>query len=402
MKVLLIPSSYPPVLGGLQTVAQTLAQSLLARGYEVKVITNKHPRSLAATEVVEGIEVIRWHFLTPKLQFLANGRLNLFLAALFYFPLTLARLLLLLRRERPDVVNLHFVGAPALFVLIARWFLRFRLIVSTHGDDVEGLWLRGYLDRWVFRNLLRRGDAITACSKDLMTRVNNVDGEVSKKSYVIHNGVNTELFKSRACYEHPRPYVFSYGRLISKKGFDMLVTAFAQVAKINPDVDLIVAGVGEAAEELEKLARDLGIRERVHFVGRANAEQVVALLNGCLFLVVPSRVEPFGIVALEGMAAGKAVLATRVGGLPEFLDLSNNKLVEPSSEDLASGIQEWLASPEDVVARGLHNRALAIRYDWKQAVDQYLSLYQLVAADAPPSEPESLFESGAKTKARVA
>jgi glycosyltransferase involved in cell wall biosynthesis len=137
---------------------------------------------------------------------------------------------------------------------------------------------------------------------------------------------------------------------------------------------------------LEILVRDLGIRERVHFVGRANAEQVVALLNGCLFLVVPSRVEPFGIVALEGMAAGKAVLATRVGGLPEFLDLSNNKLVEPSYEDLASGIQQWLASAEDVVTRGLRNRALAIRYDWKHAVDQYLSLYQSIAAEAAPSE----------------
>src|SRR5260370_6593269 len=148
MKVLLIVSSYAPNTGGLQTVTRQLACELLKQGHHANVVTNRYPRTLAAREVLDGVQVVRWHFLTPRLQQLLNLRFDLFLAGLVNFPLTLARLILLFRRERPDVVNLHFVGAPALFVLLARWFAAFRLVVSMHGDDVEGLSNRGRFDRW--------------------------------------------------------------------------------------------------------------------------------------------------------------------------------------------------------------------------------------------------------------
>src|SRR5215510_10728906 len=135
MKILLIVSSYAPNTGGLQTVTRQLARELDARGHDIKVITNRYPRTLAASELIDGVQVIRWHFLAPQLRFLRSGRVDLFLAGCFYFPVTLMRLVLLLHRERPDVVNFHFIGAPALFVLLARWFRRLRLVVSLHGDD---------------------------------------------------------------------------------------------------------------------------------------------------------------------------------------------------------------------------------------------------------------------------
>ena len=163
MRVLLIPSSYFPVSGGLQTVTRALAQSLKARGNDVSVITNKFPRQLAAHENIDGISITRWHFLIPRFEQLLRLRLDLFLAGVFLFPLTLARLTSRLRREQPDVVNVHFLGAAGFFVLLARAFANFRLVVSLHGDDVEG-WSRGRrFDRWVFRALLRRASAVTAC-----------------------------------------------------------------------------------------------------------------------------------------------------------------------------------------------------------------------------------------------
>ena len=93
MKVLLITSSYPPVLGGLQTVTHTLAQHLLHQGHEVQVVTNRYPRQLAAGETLDGVPVQRWHFLSPRLEDLKQGRADLFLASWYYQPATRRRLL---------------------------------------------------------------------------------------------------------------------------------------------------------------------------------------------------------------------------------------------------------------------------------------------------------------------
>lgn len=88
-----------------------------------------------------------------------------------------------------------------------------------------------------------------------------------------------------------------------------------------------MAGDGELQQALRAQAAQLGVHDRVYFLGRATPEQVVQLLNGAQFVVLPSRSEPFGIAAVEAMAAGKAVLATRVGGFPEVLPVPPNQLV---------------------------------------------------------------------------
>src|SRR5262245_14940853 len=97
MKVLLLPSSYVPVLGGLQTVAHELARQLLAQGHEVRVVTNRYPRRLPASETVDGVPVERWSFLRPAWGQLRHGRPDLFLASLYYYPTVRTRLARLLR-----------------------------------------------------------------------------------------------------------------------------------------------------------------------------------------------------------------------------------------------------------------------------------------------------------------
>src|SRR5207249_704317 len=112
-----------------------------------------------------------------------------------------------------------------------------------------------------------------------------------------------------------------------QKGFDMLLEAFAGLAD-RYEVDLVLAGEGEDREVLSALIEKFQLKERVVLYGRASSEEVVALLNGCEFCAVPSRFEPFGITALEAIAAGKPVLAMRVGGIPEFLKGPGHLLVE--------------------------------------------------------------------------
>lgn len=378
------------MLGGLQVVVHTLARHLLRQHHQVRVITNRYPRSLPAREVIEDVTVERRLFLRPRKRDLTNWRPDLFLSSLYFYPATLMYLLRAMRELRPDVVNVHFPDAQMPFVLALRHLFKFRLVVSLHGHDIER-WsafgeaenkkMRANTGARLLRTFLNEADAVTACSSNLLSKAQRLEPGIARKGHVVHNGLDLELFNSTARYSYPRPYILSYGRLTSKKGFDLLISAFAQVAAVHPEVDLILAGDGEDEILLKRLVHEAKLDDRVHFFGRAQPGQIVELLNGCLFLVVPSRNEPFGIVALEGMAAGKPVLATRVGGLPEFLEESINQLVEPSVDGLTSGLKDWLARREELSALGMGNRRLAAKFTWARTVEQYLRVY-----DGPEAE----------------
>jgi glycosyltransferase involved in cell wall biosynthesis len=390
MRILLISSSYPPVLGGLQTVAHTLAQHLTRRGNTVQVVTNHYPRSLPAYQVLDGVPVHRWLFLIPEASFIQRRRWDLLLASLYFYPSTLLRLAQLMRTFRPAVVNVHFPDTQAPFVLWLRRYFNFRLVVSLHGHEVlkwfetsathtDSYALSGDVKQQPhFRSLvstLQRADAVTACSSYLLQRAAALEPSVAEKGQVIHNGIDLERFEDRTSYSHPRPYILAYGRQMHHKGFDMLLEAFARIRAKHPHVGLILAGEGEAGPTLQALAQQLGIAKQVHFLGRVTPTGVVRLLNGCLLLAVPSRREPFGIVALEGLAAGKPVLASRVGGIAEFLDGSSNQLVEPTIDGLAVGLARWLDHTDELQALAEENRSLAARYTWPRVVDRYVNSY---------------------------
>jgi glycosyltransferase involved in cell wall biosynthesis len=371
MKVLLVVSSYAPNVGGLQSVTRQLAKELVARGHEVAVITNRYPRTLAAREVLDGVQVIRWHFLAPQLRFLLSLRFDLWLAGFLHFPLTLGRLVSHLRRERPDVVNLHFVGAPALFLLLAHWLTRFRLVVSMHGDDVEGLSRRGWFDRWVFRSLMRRADTITACSRYLLAEAIEFESSIGPKGRVVHNGMEA-LSEMGKCTSIGG--VVAAGRMFPKKGFDVLLQAQAQ-GESKGQLSLI--GDGPEREGLGRLARSLGLNGEVRFRGQQDRARVLEEMAAADLVVIPSRQEPFGMVALEAMALGKPVVASRVGGLPEVLQGADALLVEPGDPTaLAAAIetvhQRLLSDPEF----GARNRELAARFSTKRMTDGYLEAYR--------------------------
>ena len=370
MKVLLIAASYTPVRGGLQTIAQTLARSLKAQGHDVRVLTNKYPRTLARAEVIDEVPVQRWHFLIPELRHLLNTRLDLFVAGLVFLPLNLARLILLLRHERPQVVNLHFVGAPALFVLIAKELLGCRLIVSLHGDDVEGLSRRSYFERSVFRALLRKAEVVTACSRYLLGEAIKFEPAARQKGRTVQNGIDPfpmPVIKGEASG------VIAAGRLFPQKGFDVFLRAHA--ATVNkPHLTLI--GDGPERKSLEHLARSLGLNGEIRFRGQQDRENVVAEMAGAELVVIPSRRESFGLVALEAMALGKPVVASRVGGLPEILEGADALLVEPDEPaKLAIAIDAALEKVRGDSGFGLRNREWVAHFSTRRMVDGYLKAY---------------------------
>jgi glycosyltransferase involved in cell wall biosynthesis len=398
---------------------ETLARSLKERGQEVRVITNKHPRTLAARELLDGVSVVRWHFLTPRVQQLFSLRPDLFLAGLLYLPLTLARLMILLRLERPDVINLHFVGAPALFVLLARWFVPFRLVVSVHGDDVEGLPQRERFDRWIFRGLLLRADAVTACSRHLLELALAIEPGVKEKARLIHNGIDKPSTQQAAinrgerrelhqgaprrvsslasaetsapsaahlpihdAFEPPADLaaqpratvVLAAGRMVPKKGFDVLLRARAASSQ---NWQLALIGDGPECGNLKLLVSALRLSGYVRFEGDQPRARVLEEIASADLLVIPSRQEPFGLVALEAMTLGKPVVATSVGGLPEVLHGADALLVDADDPgQLAKAIEDALQRAKCDPGFGGRNRECAGRFSTQRMVDKYLESYR--------------------------
>ena len=398
MRILLFPSSYAPVIGGLQTVVQMLARSFKEQGHEVHVVTNRYPVALPARETVDGVTVDRLLFLAPDFDYLRRGRLDLFGASFFYGPQGYSRLKKVMRDFRPDVVNVHFPDHQIPFVLKLRREFDFGLVVSLHGHDVERA-VNGHAiagtdaskrTTRALRNLraiLKEADAVTACSRDLLNKANQVEAIIAGKSRVIHNGIDPARFLEEEPYLHPRPYVLALGRLTRTKGFDLLVEALAQHESASKP-DLIIAGAGEEHEALSGRVERLGLSRNIHFFGQASPHEVVKLLNGCLCVVVPSRSESFGIAALEAIAAGKPVLATKIGGLEEFLnELSESQtangsrstsqshghpsvvLVEPTVDGIARGLKQMFELTNGAKIRNGYR--LPDKYTWPHVARSY-------------------------------
>lgn len=383
MRILLWPSSYVPVLGGLQEVCRQLAQHLIAENHQVLVLTQRYPRSLPSHEEIDNVSVRRLLFLKPKLTYLFRGRMDLFLASLYYCPDSRGKADRMIREFQPDIVNVHFPDNQIYFASKLKDKQGFRLIVSLHGDDTER-WFKpgseikreeGPSKEWV--RILKRADAVTACSQYLAQKILALMPSLKNKIHAIHNGVDAGMFKA---VDSNSPfsfrYLFAYGRMVHKKGFDLLLEAFSEVSSDFPEIHLVLAGEGEGKSRLEKLVNLKGMGSRIHFAGRLTDKDVARLLKHCEFVVIPSRYEPFGIVGLEAMAAGKAVVFTNTGGLSEFLDPVNNICVRATKEDIAEGIRRMMRLGPGRDEIGSKNKMTVANYSWQRTCQKYIDIYK--------------------------
>ena len=178
--------------------------------------------------------------------------------------------------------------------------------------------------------------------------------------------------------------VISVGRLDPIKGHGTLIDAFAQVLLHRPETRLLLAGDGELKEAYERRAKELKIHRRVHFLGWR--EDVSDLLEAVDLFVLPSLNEGMGRAAVEAMAAGLAVVATKVGGLPLIVDEGKTGLlVAPEDAGaLAATIVHVLSSPGMRRAMGEAGRRKAAAFSDDAMVEKIESLYRRILTSSPP------------------
>jgi len=266
------------------------------------------------------------------------------------------------------------------------------LVVTLQGEtlmDDSDIFETSQSLRAALRAGLRTATAVTGCSQYTLDDAEARFGLPAGRGTVIFNGVAAATDDPPAPVDLPAPlgtvpYVLALGRVVDKKGFDLLLAGYAAMDPADRTADLVIAGTGNALERLEAMAEESGLGERVHFVGRLSREQVSAAMAGADLFVMPSRLEPFGIVVLEAWRAATAVLATDHGGPPEFVrDGEDGLLVDPFDTVAVA------AALGRVLSDGTLRRSLATagharveEFSWPAIAATYRSLYRSVTTTA--------------------
>jgi glycogen(starch) synthase len=197
--------------------------------------------------------------------------------------------------------------------------------------------------------------------------------------------------------------VLALGRVVEKKGFDLLLGAYAAIEPgQRTAADVVIGGQGEALAGLRHQASELGIADQVHFVGRLSREQVAEAMAGASMFVMPSRLEPFGIVILEAWRAGTPVVATSRGGPPEFVhDGHDGLLVDPfDTAGFAAALESLLTDTERRERIGRAGQARVQEFGWASIAGQYRQVYATVVGDkVTPSPANRAAAKSAATKA---
>ena len=172
---------------------------------------------------------------------------------------------------------------------------------------------------------------------------------------VIPNGVDLDQFHPSDTPTSPYQILF-VGRLVPSKGVDVVIRAFGAVLRRLPEARLMIAGDGDQRLYLERLARFLGLRQRVSFLGWKSPAELARLYRASAVTSVPSLYEPFGLVALEAMACGRPVVVSRVGGLAEIVEdgVSGYTVEAGDHLDLATRLATVLS--DRTLAENRHSR----------------------------------------------
>ena len=383
-RVALVPSAYPPSVGGVEELTRHLALTLRAAGDEVEVWTGLPDDHAPQTvEVRDGIVVRRFPMPLPATR----------MAAISHAATTGLRTMRALHRAvdafRPDVLHVQCFGPNGVYATALARLCRVPLVVTLQGetlmDDADIFDISQVL-RTSLRGGIRSASAVTACSEFTLDDARARFGLAPGRGSVIFNGVSLasgddEATSADLPASFDEPYVLALGRVVDKKGFDLLLAGYAAMEPGMRTADLVIGGTGSALERLEAQAEDSGIGDRVHFVGRLTREQVGAAMAGARAFVMPSRLEPFGIVVLEGWRAGTAVLATNHGGPPEFVhDGLDGLLFDPfDTSAVAAALGRVLADDglRTTIAKG--GRARAEEFGWPRIAEQYRALYRTVS-----------------------
>ncbi len=229
-------------------------------------------------------------------------------------------------------------------------------------------------------------NTVIAVSHFLADEVQRIYQVPAEKIHVVPNGVAYHAFdggvdpgevKGRFGIGPVAPTIFAAGRMTIQKGMDMLVEAVPMVLNSYPEAKFIISGSGPEKDNVVRRAHEVGAAGSIIFLETLPRWQYIDVMRAVDIVAMPSRNEPFGIVALEAWSAGKPVVGTTAGGMKEFIwhDV-NGFLVDANPGGLAHGIGSLLADHDHCRALGANGRkAVEERYNWDRVAEDTEGVY---------------------------
>jgi phosphatidylinositol alpha-1,6-mannosyltransferase len=382
VKALLISGSYyPPQVGGISHFMEQLASNLGPD--HICCLTGVKANETPAKERM-GPSIYRSPSLLSKSKIIKAKGLALALT-------------LIMIRERPQVIVLASIDDSNLGLRLHR-LLGLPLLVFAHGNEILSAIREQYSAPYL---ALRTATRVLAASRYTADLVQHA-GVDPRRIAVVHPGCDTSVF-------HPRParpelrqrvlagraqdrIILTVGNLVWRKGHDMVIRALAVLRGATPDLSYLIVGDGPSRSELERLAVNLGLRDRVIFLGKVPDEDLPDIYALADVFVMPSReglaeddVEGFGIVFLEANACGKPAVGGRSGGIPEALvDGVTGLLVDPHNpEEIAAALSRLLTNRDLAESFGKQGRLRAIRdFSWAQVAERVLAIIEVARDEA--------------------
>jgi glycogen(starch) synthase len=390
LSVMMFTWEFPPrVIGGISPHVFFLSKSLAKSGVKVYVVTCDFPGA-PAHEVIEDVEVYRIDsYKNPAPDF-----------ATWVYLMNLN-----MQKEAAAIVNK--LGAKIDVFHAHDWLVatagiglkhvfRKPLLVTMHSTEIgrrDGLHTN--TEKMIHETeawLTYEAWKVICCSDYMVSHVRWAFGLPEDKLVMIPNGVNinvydkieTDLTSFRAKFALPEEKIVLYvGRLVYEKGIHVLINAVPKVlGKVN--AKFIIVGSGYMKEQLLNIVRSMSLEHKVLFVGFADDETLLRLQKCADVSVVPSLFEPFGIVALEAMAAKSPVVVSDTGGLSEIVkhDVTGFKAYPNNPESLAWGITKILLDENyrNYIRENAYKQVQE-KYDWEKIVLQTKAIYQAVLGE---------------------
>ncbi|WP_127584887.1 glycosyltransferase family 4 protein [Paenibacillus koleovorans] len=351
---------HPNIVGGLGIVATRLSKMLSNAGVKVKVICSGSSGKLVKSKAGGNMHIVRLpknvqHFNHSTRAFKASAVLRAAVGASW---------------GKPDLIHVHsvdFADAAA----AARNKFRAPVVYTVHSNVSGGPQSKSGKNQ---AKLIRGATRIVVPSRWQAIATRKRYGGSQGRFVVIPHGVNAVSMQTRGAPEH----LLYVGRIIPSKGIKSLIKAIALLSHSRKNVRLTVVGSGKKSymNHLRTFAKQLGVSERIRWMGSRPNEAILRMYPSYGAVIVPSETESFCLVALEAMASGVPLVSTLSGGLKEFVNNRNAHVISSvNGPTIARAIAAMWNNKKMTKKRLIYAKATASRYRWHEIAQRYRSMF---------------------------
>lgn len=373
MKLLMLNSEYPPLGGGQGNANKAMMSEFAKTDIQIDLITASSGKK---HKEING--KIRLFFLNigkneKNFLFQSSKELITYSVKSWRFAAKLIKQSIS-KKAKYDAI-IAWSGVPAGFIAMTLSFIfRIPYIVLLRGADVpfyDKRWAK--LDKFVFRFLspyIWKNSLLTIANSQSLRELAYKTSR-KKKIDLIYNGIDLERYTNKSDIKISPKQIIAVGRLSKIKGFDLLIQA---VAAIKTPCQLVIAGDGPEKENLENLAKMLGIEKKVILLGRLEKEQLISFYQESSIFCMSSYNEGMSNAMLEAIACGLPVVTTQVGGAAELV--KGNGVIVPCGDSFAiqEALETLLDNPERMAQCQKQSLQIASEFSWDIVTNSFIDL----------------------------